>query len=1264
MSPLVHPISVSHQGMSVLFVSQFDEAKQQTTISYNVLDPSRGNPDNNLDWLGYRTLTFPTQVATAAMSVARQTRSVNSRGLLQAVSDQQFIYLFRSEQNSIYVNRYGLVQVPPSNPQGDPNWELRPTWEVRYRRSGKADVPANQTDTPSAFDMNGAPFVDPVYELPLGTNGINLEQASFWASLQPTQEEGTFRWQLFVPNLESGRIAAYSFERTPDGWFAIASEQIDEETSVVLPDAEIELRHNGELLKAGGPLTATNYSRQEPVFTDSSGVISMKRATRVLLAVQVIDTTQATRLVTIDFGVSLEGTLAGLEPPADDRIVPWEAGKVQPAGSMLEFDGASAVQIIDSPTSGPLYLPQTFTMEAWVNPSSTTLDSQFVIGGRIADPAAQQAPSMFIVDKLRVGVSFGDGTNLISNVTKGNVLSLNAWNHIAVENDAAGARIFVNGVQMELESPLVPGLTPCNTPVASIGARAQWQTSQVRGEQVTAAADTEHEYTGLLDEVRIWNKALTAEEIAKYLYREIPADEAAKMPELLGYWRLDDGGGKIAYDLSQYKREGHLSGPRWESTTSPVLPEQGAAIYFDEHGLTSVVGILLPEPDHPNFVNLAAGSRVALLESADGLVHLYFQGNGTNRFFGAQFDTTIDRAYYSFPWVAGASEPKDKQTGVFVPVARQSGSVLNHATFTVTPSANAYLCDLALDDGRGTTEQWKGLPRRVATMISALNGDSISQPMDHRLNDLTKAFYDYSGTVPIAILQAGNPDTADLLWFLSARSGPFKLKRIALTAPSAGKGDLTIDIASDAAHPEETLTRTLRGVPADPAAFSLTLRGGNPNFDYSSSANPDGTIAYAIPALPTPLSAFIAGTAITSARFTITSASSGDTTLCDFIAELNPEADAGPQATWRNVPRDGTKFVAAVYAGTDPDQKKVLELIRIMNPGHTTLVNGTAAAPANVISFLSTFNAVNDGITEELPAFDCQTAVLQGASTNVTTVELANGSQIVAATNPIEPSNGYPALIDLGTAGSVTATMLKPGKDGGWLNEPPRSAVRIHTDGLLKGDATTQDAKALAPANDLTVEAWAMILESPPGLEPYYPRILQNVVSKADSVDRYMLGLAMTSTLQFLRNTIVSANDDAVPDTSAQLRLFPEEDFTVQFYIRPDLSTPTSQNKLFEKLSATPSASVKLSAERDGTLSLVIIGTNGSTATSTPVAGDPVKLRDKVWQCVTVSRGSTRATVYVDGVASQYIDNPPSTKTAHSGLVVGANDVPQPLQMR
>ncbi len=1262
-SSLLHPVTVTHQGMSILFVAEPDAAGANV-IYYNVLDSSRGNTDNNLDWTGYTPLEFPTQVASLGISIGRVTRAVSSHGLFQVVSDQEYVYLFRGEGNSIYANRYRLVPLRAGNVQGINTYRLQSAWEVRYQRSGKADLAASDKDTPNAKSLDGEPYLEPIYELPLGFSGVDLSAASFSVTLEATTQEGQYRWQFFVPNPASKQIAAYSFAQTSEGWFLIDPKQISEENRTLIPDAHIELKHEGETLIPAGPLSATNYYRQEPILTGSSTVLQMKRAVRTFLAAPVTTAANELRLATIDFGVSVDGLLAGLQPDSANKIVQWEVGLVQPVGSMLSFDGASAVKINPGATSGPLFLPQTFTMEGWVNPSAATLDQQFVIGGDIDTPIESQAPSLWIEHRMRVGASFGDGTKLVRNITRDNVLTIDAWNHIAAVHDSAGFRIFINGFEVPLAEAQTPAATPASTPVSAIAAMAQWVTDEVRGSQVTASARTEKEYEGLMDEVRIWSSALTQSDIQKFLFKEIPAEEAKNMANLQGYWRFDEGAGSVTSDLSQYERNGTVSGARWESATSPVLPEDDARTYFDSHGLTTVVGLLVPtEEIHPNFGRIAAQSRVSLLEGADGLLHLYFKGATANpdqqgTFFGAQFDTNIARAYYGLPWIAGAGNPPVAQNGTFAFVARGTGSAFNNATVEITASNHPLLCDVKLNDGHNQEETWRGVPRRLDGLVSALNGNSTSQPTDRRLLDGTKRFYDYRGNLPIGAVAVGGTDTAHGLWFLSAHVGPFALRQVKFDS-SAPDSTLNIVIASDAAHPEEKLQRTLKNVPSDTAAFVLTVSGNNPNYNYSAAANPGEPRIFSIPARPTPIAVFAPDASITAANITVSPVANGDPLLCNVEINLNP---SGSQiaATWTNMPRSSAQLIAEMYASTDPAQKKVMGFVRIMNPGSTRAVNGVARGEAGVIPFLAALVLVNDGVSGSLTPFNCETAILQGATSNTASFDLRNGSALFAVATSAAPTNGYPQIVDFGNQGKIKASLLKAGVNGGWLDEPPRYAIRIHEDGFLSADAANPSLNVLAVERDLTLEAWARMVDTPPDNDLFFPRILQFVNPDQDRANRYMLGMGMTSTLQFQRATQVAADDYGIPDKSAELRLFPGSDYSFQFYIRPDLSTPSAQNVLYTRATSTGSIE-KLVANKDGSLLFRI-----EPAGQQPVesSGTPSVLKDKEWQLVTVTRSATQLSIYINTALGQTIPSPPAINAPGSRVTVGGNDVALPLQFR
>lgn len=77
-----------------------------------------------------------------------------------------------------------------------------------------------------------------------------------------------------------------------------------------------------------------------------------------------------------------------------------------------------------------------------------------------------------------------------------------------------------------------------------------------------------------IDEVAIYNRVLTSEEIQVLMHTRPDADE----PNLVAYWNFDEGEGQIIYDLSPYANHGRLgsdpnaddSDPAWVDSDAPV----------------------------------------------------------------------------------------------------------------------------------------------------------------------------------------------------------------------------------------------------------------------------------------------------------------------------------------------------------------------------------------------------------------------------------------------------------------------------------------------------------------------------------------------------------------------------------------------------------------------------------------------------------------------------------------------------------------------
>ncbi len=157
-------------------------------------------------------------------------------------------------------------------------------------------------------------------------------------------------------------------------------------------------------------------------------------------------------------------------------------------GKALSFNGSSTkITIPDDPG---LHLSSAMTLEAWVNPSTVTSawrdviykgnDNYFLMG----TTSQSGRPS--------VGGTFG-GAN-VNNYGPA-VLAVNAWSHLAATYDGSMLRLYVNGTQVA--SAARSGTLAASTNSLQIG-----------GDSIFGQY-----FKGLIDEVRIYNIALTPTQI-------------------------------------------------------------------------------------------------------------------------------------------------------------------------------------------------------------------------------------------------------------------------------------------------------------------------------------------------------------------------------------------------------------------------------------------------------------------------------------------------------------------------------------------------------------------------------------------------------------------------------------------------------------------------------------------------------------------------------------------------------------------------------
>ncbi|MFI6502284.1 LamG-like jellyroll fold domain-containing protein [Nonomuraea typhae] len=154
-------------------------------------------------------------------------------------------------------------------------------------------------------------------------------------------------------------------------------------------------------------------------------------------------------------------------------------------GTALSFNGASSwVTVADSPS---LRLTSGMTLEAWIRPTTTT-------GWRtiaMKQYANDLAYSLDLNDRAHSTIHTTAERGLYGTTS----LPLNTWTHVAATYDGANLKLFTNGT--EVSSVTASGNIRTDNGALRIGGNAVWG---------------EH-FNGLIDEVRIYNRALTPAQI-------------------------------------------------------------------------------------------------------------------------------------------------------------------------------------------------------------------------------------------------------------------------------------------------------------------------------------------------------------------------------------------------------------------------------------------------------------------------------------------------------------------------------------------------------------------------------------------------------------------------------------------------------------------------------------------------------------------------------------------------------------------------------
>ncbi len=186
------------------------------------------------------------------------------------------------------------------------------------------------------------------------------------------------------------------------------------------------------------------------------------------------------------------------------------------AGGALNFDGID--DFISIPNSAEQGVGTNFTIETWFRSQNIVSGYRSLLDKRNTANNYSNF-SMAVVDGLHASIFINHGTGNVLSYRTDNQFIPGNWYHYAVTYNGTQLRQFVNGILVRQESVVINN-PQLNVPV-----------------YIGRAAFTAEHFNGDIDEVRIWNRALSQAEIQTKRNCELHGTEG----NLVAYYKFNQG---------------------------------------------------------------------------------------------------------------------------------------------------------------------------------------------------------------------------------------------------------------------------------------------------------------------------------------------------------------------------------------------------------------------------------------------------------------------------------------------------------------------------------------------------------------------------------------------------------------------------------------------------------------------------------------------------------------------------------------------------
>ncbi len=164
----------------------------------------------------------------------------------------------------------------------------------------------------------------------------------------------------------------------------------------------------------------------------------------------------------------------------------------------------------------------------------------------------------FVIEAGHLSIEVHDGVNPTDFVSSKGTLTNSQWQHVAVTFDNGTAQLYISGtLDTTVTALVIPMIS--DRPL-SFGHEGPSFNGWL--------------YNGALDEIRLWSVTRTGAQIAANMSVALPG----LTPGLVGYWRLNEGSGDLAFDATGHGLNAQLGNavgadvndPQWTTNAAPV----------------------------------------------------------------------------------------------------------------------------------------------------------------------------------------------------------------------------------------------------------------------------------------------------------------------------------------------------------------------------------------------------------------------------------------------------------------------------------------------------------------------------------------------------------------------------------------------------------------------------------------------------------------------------------------------------------------------